>query len=976
MADMPKNYDAPEWTQLSANAEKKVGIPDGLLQAIVNHGEKSNTDQVSEKGARTVYQITPPTARLIEKKYGIDPYLSPENAALGAAYLLKESLDRNGGKTALAVAEYHGGIDRSNWKSKTNKYVTNVLRGLSDMRSRAPEIGGQLPDTTTKEQSNFGDVSNIFTAYKNGKMTKQEASDFESDVKAGKIELPPGAKLGAVSSVDNSVPALPTEIADAYVQGKMTDQEKFDLESDVKEGKVRMPEGYGSIDTNQSNKTIESVRSFGRGATMGLSDVYGSALAAAAAAATSDVSFPEAYVDIKDAVSAQRDQFRQEHPTLAYGTEIAGGLAPAVITGGASVLPQAETLAGRAALGAGVGAFQGGVYGATQAQTGEAAPDLVKGALVGGAIGGAIPLAGQAVKSGWQAMRGGSPAAAAVENAVEDVAQQADNVRPAVPQFEPVQMQVNPTRAEIPQSAARVEIPQVAAPIGSHAAADVAEGTQTTFADLAKTIKSGGQNSAAALREWTSRAQYDAEAMRAAEKMGIDLPLDAFVDDPLLRNAAGLARSNITSAPRIEWDVKHADAMAAAENALQKLGAEPSLATASDDVQRSLKGTHAGIKEAEGELHGKVQQAMPPPTKVTMERTAQVVNDAVDNLGAEADASLIKLLDSATNPKTSYAALKQIKSKLGQQIETKGLKEPFGNTDLRMLRQIYKAVAQDEADNVERIGGAELRADLSRANRMTQTRKLLERRIVSAYGREGSGSIASKLSDALSSGAKKADITKLNSIIATIPDDMRAKTLMSAILHNTRNVKNTGVSFEKYETLYSGIMQHPEIAMAVMKDMSKDQREGLRALYVLSKRVNKMNTAIKHTGIGLQGVVENIGLNNVLDKMMAGEVTGKATKAASMYIPFGDKALNFLQEAPEQKLAKFNAVITSAEFADLAKAALKAEADGTEVPAEIVQKISRSEQFRKFASTIKIPNNNGAREAFIISALQPEAEQQ
>jgi len=957
MADMPKNYDAPEWTQLSANAEKKAGIPDGLLQAIVNHGEKSNTDQVSEKGARTVYQITPPTAKLIEKKYGIDPYLSPENAALGAAYLLKESLDRNGGKTALAVAEYHGGVDRSNWKSKTNKYVMNVLRGLSDMRSSAPNIGGRLPDATTKEQSSFGDVSNIFTAYKNGKMTKQEAGDFEADVKSGKIELPPGAKLGVVSAVDNSIPALPTEIADAYVQGKMTDQEKFDLESDVKEGKVRMPDGYGSIDTNQSNKTIESVRSFGRGATMGLSDVYGSALAAGAAAATSDVSFPEAYVDIKDAVSAQRDQFRQEHPALAYGTEIAGGLAPAVITGGASVLPQAETLAGRAALGAGVGAALGGVYGATQAQTGEAAPDLVKGALVGGAIGGALPLAGQAVKSGWQALRGGSPAAAAVENAVEDVAQQADNVRPPVPQFEPVQMQVS-------------------APIGSHAAADVAEGTQTSFADLAKTIKSGGQNSAAALREWTRRAQYDAEAMRAAEKMGIDLPLDAFVDDPLLRNAAGLARSNITSAPRIEWDVKHADAMAAAENALQKLDAAPSLATVSDDVQRSLKGTQAGIKEAESELYGKVQQAMPPSTKVTMERTAQVVNDAVDNLGAEADASLIKLLDSATNPETSYAALKQIKSKLGQQIETKGLKEPFGNTELRLLRQIYKAVAQDEADNVERIGGAELRADLLRANRMTQTRKLLERRIVSAYGRDGSGSIASKLSEALNSGAKKADITKLNSIIATIPDDMRAKTLMSAILHNTRNAKNTGVSFEKYETLYSGIMQHPEIAKAVMKDMSKDQREGLRALYVLSKRVNKMNTAIKHTGIGLQGVVENIGLNNVLDKMMAGEVTGKATKAASMYIPFGDTALNFLQEAPEQKLAKFNAVITSPEFSDLAKAALKAEADGTEVPAEIVQKISRSEQFRKFASTIKIPNNNGARERYIISALQPEAENQ
>ena len=76
---------------------------------------RSQTPIKYRRKVRTVYQITPPTAKLIEKKYGRSIPVT-ENAALGAAYLLKESLDRNGGKTALAVAEYHGGVDRSNWK--------------------------------------------------------------------------------------------------------------------------------------------------------------------------------------------------------------------------------------------------------------------------------------------------------------------------------------------------------------------------------------------------------------------------------------------------------------------------------------------------------------------------------------------------------------------------------------------------------------------------------------------------------------------------------------------------------------------------------------------------------------------------------------------------------------------------------------------------------------------------------------------
>ncbi|MEX3725378.1 hypothetical protein AB3504_19550 [Acinetobacter baumannii] len=67
---MANSYKDPHWSGLSAKTEKLLNLPTGLLQNIVMHGEKSNADQVSSAGARTVYQITPTTRDLVLKNTG------------------------------------------------------------------------------------------------------------------------------------------------------------------------------------------------------------------------------------------------------------------------------------------------------------------------------------------------------------------------------------------------------------------------------------------------------------------------------------------------------------------------------------------------------------------------------------------------------------------------------------------------------------------------------------------------------------------------------------------------------------------------------------------------------------------------------------------------------------------------------------------------------------------------------------------
>jgi hypothetical protein len=122
----PNSFKDPFWTDLASGTEQKLSLPKGLLVAVLTRGERSNADQVSEAGARTPFQIIPSTRKAAIDKFGVDPYLSPENAAEVAGRLLKDSLDRNRGDASLAVAEYHGGTDRSNWGPRTRSYVQRV----------------------------------------------------------------------------------------------------------------------------------------------------------------------------------------------------------------------------------------------------------------------------------------------------------------------------------------------------------------------------------------------------------------------------------------------------------------------------------------------------------------------------------------------------------------------------------------------------------------------------------------------------------------------------------------------------------------------------------------------------------------------------------------------------------------------------------------------------------------------------------
>lgn len=99
-------YDDPKLNEYAEKVNREYGLPPGLLNAIKNKGERSNSDQVSPKAAKGVMQFIPDTWKQYGKGDPQNPYDSIDAAGRYFADLMK----RYGGNVDAAITEYNGGV--------------------------------------------------------------------------------------------------------------------------------------------------------------------------------------------------------------------------------------------------------------------------------------------------------------------------------------------------------------------------------------------------------------------------------------------------------------------------------------------------------------------------------------------------------------------------------------------------------------------------------------------------------------------------------------------------------------------------------------------------------------------------------------------------------------------------------------------------------------------------------------------------
>jgi len=303
------------------------------------------------------------------------------------------------------------------------------------------------------------------------------------------------------------------------------------------------------------------------------------------------------------------------------------------------------------------------------------------------------------------------------------------------------------------------------------------------------------------------------------------------------------------------------------------------------------------------------------------------------------------------------------------------------------LSRLYAALSEDQLANVSRVGGEDLRANLELANDLYAQGKNMDTEIVSAFGRDRQGSIASRLRSAISSTAR-GDVSGLQRTINVIPEDLRREAVTSAIREAASSTQagERGFGFNQFTNFYSSLRRNPQAYRQVVKAVGPEADRVLRDLYEVSRRVTDARANVISTGRANQPLIEAMRAEGLLGRFMGSTAGRRAVQAGTTGaggvvggLPgamIGDAFGDMLARARPDRLQRASALFRSDDF----KTLMDEVATQPEVSARTVNRVANSRQYRDWAAMAGIEDPRNWLQGAILAAsadqgAEPEAEQ-
>jgi hypothetical protein len=406
------------------------------------------------------------------------------------------------------------------------------------------------------------------------------------------------------------------------------------------------------------------------------------------------------------------------------------------------------------------------------------------------------------------------------------------------------------------------------------------------------------------------------DALDSAERLGIDLPVDVFSDNPQLRAAAGLGRSVAGSQSEAQWKDTVTRAIDKADQIIQEAGAtfsEGSAAPAvtSARVKDSLLSTRADLSKQAAQIYSEIDTRVPKTAPASFKKLKETLDTIIEEVGKEGMSSQEKkLMDMVSDKNTTYGRLIREKNLIGQAIAKND--SPYGNMEAGSLKRIYGALAEDQLDTVSILGNEALKEQLSKANILYGKERELGKQIVAAFGKDQAGSIADKMKAAITSSGK-GDTGAYTRLLQTIPPELQKDviaTALASVAKSGRGLDSGNFGFSEYAKMYKGIRSNPEVYKSMVKTLGNDADGLLRDLYEVSRRITDARANVLQTGKANQAYLRGMVSENFLQKllespigrnvtMMAGTAAGGATAG-----PFGAAAGAGLASSLLESLAR------------------------------------------------------------------------
>lgn len=704
-------------------------------------------------------------------------------------------------------------------------------------------------------------------------------------------------------------------------------------------------------------------------------------------------------------VQAAKDYLRERAPVSSLAGEVTGGILgsiPAVRGAGAALA--GTRLAGAAPLLGEVG--YGAAYGAGEAPEGDRA--------LGALIGGGAALTGGALANRFLPGGPGTFTGMVPEVPVGAMTPEIPPVAAMAPEAPPVAGQViaePPVGAPLPSAGGVIELTaddiarfttpeerasftqqqlgwiargrkaeQQAAPAAqaaptpkpepapmpqaAPAAAPGAELTREELIDLARKATSRTPGASKARAQLADIAKTNPEAQAAADRLGVELPIDVLSDNAQLKEVVGLTRSEIGSTAKQAWNEAVSTVSDRAHQAMDELDAVTDISQVSADVFDRLDNAQKGLGRQASDLRQEVTDAVNVRGRVDAAGIKSWLQTRIDDLGGgkEGIAALSpeekRLWGIVSKRQPTYALLNEQRDLIGQALE-EGT-GPWSNTNMKRLKDIYGALADDQINFIETSAGKEI-ADKQRAantlfRQMYEGREQMER----IFTKNLSGSLAPLMQRAITQGTK-GNVQTLNTLVKIIPEDMRGKVLTSALFKAAKTTDET-FSFTNFANIYRDLRANGAVYKEFAKAVGPEGDKLLTDLYAISRRLSDADKAISRTGASTQ--LQLLNTERLLSRILM--ASGGAAGAGLIGSMLGGPGAAIVgaglaAAAPEiaQRVGKTNAqklhtLMSSTEFRELATSAASGDALDRNI-----NRVAGSKAFRDFAKTIGLELKNG-----------------
>jgi hypothetical protein len=527
------------------------------------------------------------------------------------------------------------------------------------------------------------------------------------------------------------------------------------------------------------------------------------------------------------------------------------------------------------------------------------------------------------------------------------------------------------TAQAIPTPAATAPIAEVVAPAVAKTVDDRSMGVL---------LRQASKGDIKAKESLAAMTDVNAADLAAFRELGIEPAADIVSDNPQMRALAGLTRSKVGSEAEGKFTVAVQDSLAKADDVMasfdaQMLEGAPAPGMSSSKVLDSLKANQKALEAQEKELFGMVNKVVPKTTEVRLNGTRSLLRDIRREVGEDrltaAERSLMNLAD---DPNATYGALMRVKGEIGEALRSR--ESPFAGVDKGALKRMYGALVQDQVDNVERIGGEELRKTLRQANVVTGTQKRLEERMVAAFGKDLEGSIGPLMTRAIKeAGAGSGGSAAFKKLMAVVPDNLKKEVVGTALAANFRkSVGGGGSVFDLagFASKYEALRANPEVYSEIVKQLGPGSDKTLRSLYTVSKRMTEARGLKLPTGKANQMLEGFEAPSNLVESILAsavgrGAVVGAvAAKTGGFGGGLASMMVDALNSGGTKAMGAASDLLTSPEFRELAIASTK----GADVSPAAVRKVARSQRWRDFTKAANMPRDPKAGEQFITAALQ------